>query len=239
MKKHLNLTALLLVLIFAGCQKDVQRGEATEGAATQQKASTDGSTTTRSINLQVEVLQDVDNKILSDKDAPYIHGVDRVQAVIWGDSGDFFMTTNTNANRDALRWIRFDFDETSLLYDRLNNVRSYRMRTQGLDGDPASQLHKMADNSSKYVGFFIWGEKPAGVFDWKLRFQYHLDPAPLPTEPATSFVLVTKLSSSPNVWELESTSTATGYLKAGANTNTSITGYYQVPFRIKLTEKPR
>jgi hypothetical protein len=253
MEKHLNLAALLLVLFFAGCKKDVQREETTEGSATQQKAATGGTTTTnRAIYLEVTVESFDGTMITADNGGKYIHGTDRVQAVIWGDSGDFFWNTNTNAARSPLRKIVFD----PSLPSRLNEVISYRMRTQNVGGSSASMLHQMGVGEKKYLGFFIWGEKSAGVFDWKLRFQYYLDPSPLTDKLATTdYVLVERLSGPPNksVWTLESVQKReplyegevvanedpvipyNAYLQDVANPTASI--YLRVPFKLRLTER--
>lgn len=238
MVKNLNYLTLLLVLVFASCRKDIQQQETAEPPQAARKG-TGAAPTAKTIYLQVEVLDEA-GKILSDGQGPYVHGRQRVQAVIW-DSGDFFMNTNTNSSRPRERWI--SFMGTDLPLDQLNGRGNYRMRTQNTEGDPVL-IQNMPTDEPKLLGFFIWGENTPGEFVWRLRYHYNAGADGVPQEVAYSdYVQITKTEDKEtdgrNVWILESipSTPATAHLQDLVQPGSSSEGLYSIPFRFRLTEK--
>jgi len=221
MKKNLNLTILTLVLFLAGCQKDIQLStEQSISEETMAKAPSAGNNT---INLSVEV--DDLTGIESDGQGLYVNGIDRVQAQILSSDGNFFMNTNNNGAKLAIRTMLFLSGNPELnLNDPIN--RNYSLRTSA-----ATPLQNMdANGGTQLVGFRVWAFQQHGAISWKLLFRMGIEDYP---ESLTSYANVTRNG---DTWTIEAADpNANARLDDGNSTSTPC-GLYVVPFKLTLTK---
>ena len=217
MKKNLTFSSLVMVLLFSACQKEIK--ETSEVAEKDVQAmSTARATAGGDVYLTVTV-EDADaNMIRSDAKGPYVHGRDKVQAVIWA-AGDFFLNTNTTANREPMRKLAFD---PSLAYPGFNAVKNHSCRTGSLN------LQTMAvSEEPQLASFRVWGEEPAGTFTWKLLFRQGTAADDL----LTNNVYVKRTSK--DRWEIWTAENESNAKLVDANGES----YYQVPFKLILNRK--
>jgi len=228
MKSNLNLTALLALLTFASCQKEVQRTteSATSLAEAAAKPSASGSITT--INLSVTVDNTTGNQILDDNNGAYINGTDRVDAQILSSDGNFYMNTNNNTVKPAIRTMRF-LPNSGVV---LSNERNYSLRTNA----PIALQNMAVGSVQNNVGFRVWGVQQGGVVDWRLLFRNGLEDPSINPSTLTDYAKVTRVSN--DVWTIEpaniSATPANARLIDGSNNSIGL-GYYQVPFKLTLT----
>ena len=230
MKKSINFTGLLTLLVLAGCQKDIQQSAeqtASVESASVAKPSSGGNTT---VNLSVTVDDASANKILSDGKGAYINGTDRVEAQILSSDGNFYMNTNNNTVKTPVRTIQFLPGNPEL---NLSGKRNYSLRTNA-----AIWLQNMAIGSFQNVGFRAWGVQQGGVVDWRLLFRNGLEDN---ASSLTDYAKVTRVSN--DMWTIE----PAGYQAVifanarliDSNDNSIGLGYYQVPFKLTLTRTTR
>jgi hypothetical protein len=223
MKKHLNLSTLMLLLFMAGCQKDIQPTiEQNISEETMAKSPSAGNTT---INLSVEVDDLAGNQILSDGQGEYINGVGRVQAQILSSDGNFYMNTNNNTVKQPIRTMQFLPTNPEL---NLSGKRNYSLRTTA-----TIRLQDMLPTTSQNVGMRAWGVEQGGVVNWKIKFRNGINASPL-----TDYAKVTRISN--DRWTIEPANDP-GVTPANAELtegNDNHRGYYIVPFRLTLTRIP-
>ncbi|HEY5966406.1 MAG TPA: hypothetical protein VIU35_00445 [Chitinophagaceae bacterium] len=221
MKKNLNLTILTLVLFLAGCQKDIQLStEQSISEETMAKAPSAGNNT---INLSVEV--DDLTGIESDGQGLYVNGIDRVQAQILSSDGNFFMNTNNNGAKLAIRTMLFLSGNPELnLNDPIN--RNYSLRTSA-----ATPLQNMdANGGTQLVGFRVWAFQQHGAISWKLLFRMGIEDYP---ESLTSYANVTRNG---DTWTIEAADPNANARLADGNSPATPFGLYVVPFKLTLTK---
>jgi len=222
MKKNLNLTILGLVLFLAGCQKDIQPSiEQSSSEETMAKAPSAGNNT---INLSVEV-EDLTGGIESDGQGLYLNGTDRVQAQILSSDGNFFMNTNNNGAKQAIRTMLFLPGNPELnLNDPIN--RNYSLRTNA-----AIPLQNMdANGGTQLVGFRVWAFQQQGAISWKLLFRMGIEDYP---GSLTSYANVTRNG---DTWTIEAADPNANARLADGNSPATPFGLYIVPFKLTLTK---
>jgi len=221
MKKHLNLSTLMLLLFLAGCQKDIQpSAEQNISEEAMAKSPTAGNTT---INLSV-VVDDLEG-IHSDEQGVYINGTDRVQAQILSSDGNFFMNTNNNSAKLPLRTMYFPFDCPEInLNDPIN--RNYSLRTNA-----ETPLQNMdANGGTQVVGFRVWAFQQQGAISWKLLFRMGIEDY---TGSLTSYANVTRNG---DTWTIEAADPNANARLADGNSPATPFGLYVVPFKLTLTK---
>lgn len=227
MKKHLNLSTLMLLLFMAGCQKDIQPTiEQNISEEPMAKSPAAGNTT---INLSVEVDDLLGNQIRSDGDGAYTNGTDRVQAQILSSDGNFFMNTNNNTVKQPIRTMQFPFVDPDLDL----GSRNYSLRTNA-----ATPLQNMANNGgSQLVGFRVWAFQQQGSIAWKLLFRMGIEDY---SGSLTDYATVTRNG---DVWTIEPANFP-GIIPANArltdgNSPANPFDLYVVPFKLTLTKLGR
>jgi hypothetical protein len=223
MTRKLQLLSALIMLVIAGCQKDVQLSP-TANRVPSTLAGAQAST----IYLSVTVQDLSTNNIISDGKGAYIHGTDRVEATILSSDGNFYMNTNNNTVKAPIRNMLFLPNNPELA---LNGERNYSLRTAA-----GTWLQNMVVGSSQNVGFRAWGVQQGGVVDWRLLFRNGWENS---TTSLTDYAKVTR--SSNDVWIIEpanyaGVTPAYARLITGSDPPLAIgAGYYQVPFKLTLT----
>lgn len=221
MKKNLNLTILTLILFMAGCQKDIQ--PSTEQSVSEEPMAKAPSAGNNTINLSVEV--DDLTGIESDGQGLYVNGTDRVQAQILSSDGNFFMNTNNNGAKLAIRTMLFLTGNPELnLNDPIN--RNYSLRTSA-----ATPLQNMdANGGTQLVGFRVWAFQQQGAISWKLLFRMGIEDYP---ESLTSYANVTRNG---DTWTIEAADPNANARLADGNSPATPFGLYVVPFKLTLTK---
>ena len=220
MKKNLNLTILTFVLFLAGCQKDIQPSiEQSVSEEAMAKGPTAGNST---INLSVTV--DDLAGVQSDGQGTYTNGTDRVQAQILGSDGNFFMNTNNNTAKQAIRTMIFPPDVPGFdLYDP--TIRNYSLRTNAV-----TPLQNMDPNfGTQLVGFRVWAFQQQGAISWKLLFRMGIE-AELTS---TDYALITRDGDKWTIEALEPNATAR---HADGNPTANPIDLHDVPFKLTLTK---
>lgn len=232
MKRKLNITAMLMMLAVAGCQKDVQQQpiETTSEVSTANARITGNNT----VYLSVTVQDATGEKILSDGLGAYKNGIDRVDAQLLSSDGNFYMNTNNNTIKLPLRTMQI-LPGTDV---NLNGVRNYNLRTAPLVDGSTKPIYNLTVGESQYMSFRVWGLQQSGILEWKLLFRN----GDTREDPLTDYVKVTRQANDANgnsVWTIEpanlSTETTNAKLE-DANNIPKGSGYYQVPFKLILTK---
>ena len=225
MKPNLSFATVLAMLIVAGCQKDIQQSKEQNTSAT---TSTNQSSAAgnQTVYLSVTIDDALGNQIRSDGNGPYINGTDRVEATILSSDGNFYMNTNNNTARTAIRTMQFLPGNSGL---GLGGKRNYSLRTAA-----TVLLQNMVVGTTQYVGFRAWGVQQAGVVDWRLLFRNGLENT---STSLTDYAKVARTTS--DEWTIEPASypgVTSAYARLiDGNDNSIGAGYYQVPFKLKLT----
>jgi len=230
MKRNLYLTSLVTALALAGCQKDIQQSKEQSTSLELRSSAKPSAQGNSTVNLSVTVDDASVNNILSDGNGAYVHGTDRVDAQILSSDGNFYMNTNNNTVKAAIRTMQFLPGNSG--FD-LSGKRNYSLRTNA-----SVWLQNMAVNTSQNVGFRVWGVLQGGIVDWRLLFRNGLEEI---ASSLTDYAKVTRLSN--DVWTIEPAS-YTGVTPANArlidgNNNPIGLGYYQTPFKLTLTRTNR
>jgi len=187
------------------------------------KAPSGGNTT---INLSVEV-EDLAG-IQSDGQGLYVNGTDRVQAQILSSDGNFFMNTNNNAAKQAIRTVLFLPDNGELNFNDPIN-RNYSLRT-----NVETPLQNMDPNGgTQFVGFRIWAFQQQGTITWKLLFRMGIEEALTDTD----YALVTR---SGDTWTIVPANypgvTPATARHADGNSPATAIDLHVVPFKLTLTK---
>ena len=222
MKKSLNLTILALLLFLAGCQKDIQ--PSTEQSISEEPVAKPPSSGNSTINLSV-VVDDLAG-IKSDEQGPYINGTDRVQAQILGSDGNFFMNTNNNTVKQAIRTLIFPSEITEF---NLNDptIRNYSLRTNA--ETPLQNMNP--NNGTQLVGFRVWAFQQQGAISWKLLFRNGIEDIP---GSLTSYANVTRNG---DTWTIAAEDPNAKARLADGNSPATPFGLYDVPFKLTLTKR--
>ena len=230
MKKNLTITALLMVVALAGCQKDVTVQAKENSLSSVPSAKPPGSSTgSGTIYLSVEVDDASTNMIRSDDGRPYVHGTDRVEAQILSSDGNFYMNTNNNTTKGPLRRMTIDITQPGVT---IGDEYNYSLRTTA----PIwLQNMELGDANAQLVGFRVWGVQQRGVVDWRLVYRNGFENN---TTSLTDYAKVTRVSN--DVWTIEPAGYP-GVTPANAalyNGDASVRlGYHVVPFKLTLTRR--
>jgi hypothetical protein len=221
MKKNLNLLMLLAIIILAACQKEVPQQTSGDEINSFPMAKAGGTTTQKDVFVSVTVNN---NGIVDGDGRPYIHNQEKVQAVIWA-AGEFFMNTNTTSNKSPIRKMYFNITPvTPASRINLNDVNNVRMRVVKIEG--GTRLQDIQPGELKKARFWFWGEKPMGVFVWKLYYRGNN----LFENSETVEVTVSRnLNGS---WSIKSDGDGKALLRDANDYNI---GYYLAPFELTIT----
>jgi len=236
MKKNLNISVLLILLILQACQKDIRQQSEQNSPVEPTSAAKAKPPVNATVSLDVTLDDGAGNKILSDNGTVYIHGTDRVEAQILSSDGNFYMNTNNNTVKQPIRTMQF-LPGSDV---NLGGKRNYSLRTSApldptVNGGNTKWVQNLSIGESQIMSFRAWGVQQQGVVDWKLLFRNG------PENNATSstdYVLVTRTAD--DTWTIEpaqiSLPIANAKLVDGNNVAMG-SEYYQVPFKLTLKKK--
>lgn len=237
MKNVLNFSALLMLLAFAGCQKDVQPSI---NEQTTENSNARAAANTPLIVTVVDAAPENVYKISSDNATPYVNGQQQVEAVLLSSDGNFYMNTNSNTVKPTLRWLKFA--DATLSGKTMNGLPNYSLRTTIADGAP--WIQNMAEGSSQLVGFRIWGVKLKGVTDWRLVYKNGYESDYWNTASLTDYAKVTRGSGvDKDRWTIEPanhpgvTYANAAIYPGNANSSADRLGHHVVPFKLILNKK--
>jgi hypothetical protein len=230
MKKNLNLSVLLAILMLAGCKKEVPQQSLSDDLTSVPMAKGGGSGGDGTVYLTVTVHNE-GTEIQNDEKNPgvYTHGSERVDARILAD-GHFFFQSNTADTKLPLRWLQFA-NPGNYPY-AMNGKRNYTMRTNS-----TTPLQSMQSGDWQEVGFTVRGIDSRGAVDWVLLYRNGVESASTVTDKAR----VTK--NADGSWTIEPANLTlppanAGLYNADGNGNATGTGsYHAVPFKLTLQAK--
>lgn len=236
MKKNLNITALLGLLILGACQKDIrqqseQNSPVEPTSAVKAKPPANGT-----IYLTVTVDNTDGNQILSDNGTVYAHGMDRVEAQILSSDGNFYMNTNNNTVKQPIRTMQFLQDAVDV---DLSGNRNYSLRTsapldQSINGGNTVWIQNLAEGQWQLMCMRAWGVAQQGVVNWKMLFRNGPENN---SSSLTDYVKVTKTESNPDTWTIEPASPATIARLVNGSDFAMGSEYYVAPFKLTLVRK--
>ena len=237
MKKNLNITALLSLLILGACQKDI-RQQSEQNSTVERtsvvKAKEPGNGT---IYLTVTVDGAAGNQILSDNGTAYIHGTDRVEAQILSSDGNFYMNTNSNTVKQPIRTMQFlPGSNVDLSGNRNYSLRTSVPQDQTINGGNTVWIQNLGVGQSQLMSFRAWGVDQQGVLDWKLLFRNGPENN---SGSSTDYVLITRTEN--DTWTIEpagfpSVTAANARLVNGSDIALG-SEYYVAPFKLTLVRK--
>lgn len=246
MQKKLYLPGLLMVLVLAGCQKDIQQLKEEENLSLISMAKGPGAPTGNgTIYLKVTVSEATGNMINSDGygELIYTHGIDRVEAQILSSDGNFYMNTNNNTVKPRIRFLYFPPNIT-VYQKEMNGKRNYSLRTSAplaaVNGGTTYWLQNMPVTNpafSQYMSFRVWGVDQGGVVDWRLVYRNGPENT---SSSLTDYAKVTRVNN--DVWTIEPANYpgVTASNAALYNGDASIRlGDHVVPFKLTLTRYVR
>lgn len=236
MKKHLTTLPLILLLIISGCQKDIRQTVEQSDSEIAGAAAKNGPPTNGTVYLIVTVDDATGNKILSDNETDYIHGINRVEAQLLSSDGNFYMNTNNNTVKQPIRTMQFLPGTAGI---DLSGNRNYSLRTsapldQSINGGNTVWIQNLSIDDSQIMCMRAWGVDQQGVVDWKLLFRNGPENN---SASSTDYVLVTRTA--PDTWTIEpagfpSVTPANARLLDG---NDAPLGYHVAPFKLTLRKK--
>lgn len=238
MKKNLNISVLLVLLILGACQKDIQQPADQKDSEIAGAAVKKGPPANSSVELIVTIDDASGNMILSDNGTAYTHGLSRVEAQILSSDGNFYMNTNNNTVKVPLRTMQFlpgsDVD--------LSGNRNYSLRTSApldpnINGGNTVWIQNLGVGQSQLMSMRSWGVEQQGVVEWKLLFRNGPENN---SSSSTDYVRVTRTNSNPDTWTIEPAG-----ISSPANNARLVTGndvasgseYYVTPFKLTLVRK--
>lgn len=179
--------------------------------------------------------------IQNDGKGAYVDGTQDVQAILDG-SGTFAFNTETRTNRNAVRWVNYNFDRpvdpSNTYRPNPSNLKNYHFSTGPSQYSPFVPIQNLGVNGNPSTECVYMGNSLANATtSWRVSF--HKGYEDLSNGP-TAFAVVTRTSVSPAVWTISPTGSCSPLSNVAAlrsGDGTVLYGYYNLPFVFILRAK--
>lgn len=235
----LIMSALMLIFSATSCTK--KTNEVVKPAVPEEFATAPGGNkpgTTTEVSLSMTINDATGNKITSDNLGPYVNGVGNVK-VVFDKSGNFMFGAASSSPRvpPMTRFLNFSFDSPLPTYNARSAETSNFISTITTVTSPnPTALQNLNIGDTKCIGF------SAGLINISggvVNFHRNTNTEDTPTTP-TAYVYVTR--NSPTEWTMTPVPPPVGCSNisnvAALRINTTLYGYYNMPFSFTLTQIP-
>ena len=235
----MNVLLLTFVISCAKKNTDIKQNPTPEEFATTPRGNKPGTST--EVRLKLTVNDAAGNNITSDGSGDYVDGQQN-SSIYFSTSGNLQFTTSASSNphTPTTRWLNVDFSDPLAGYTARGTEKSNFISTVTTVTSPnPTLLQNLAVGQTKCIGF------SAGISTIEngvLNFHRN-STEDTPTSP-TSYVYVTRISASPadpDQWLMTPAPPVSGGCSSISNVgalriNTTLYGYYNMPFSFTLTK---
>jgi hypothetical protein len=180
-------------------------------------------------------------RIVSDGKGTYTDGVEDVQAVL-DQFGTFAFNTETRSNRNAIRSVRYDFndpvDPSNTYRPTPTSLENYHFSTGASDFSPMVPIQNLGVNGNPVSECIYMGNSIANATtQWRVSFHKGLEDV---ANSSSAFAVVTRTSVSPAVWTITPSgacSPVSNVASLRSGDSSILYGYYRLPFFFTLRPK--
>jgi hypothetical protein len=234
-------SALVAALIVAtACRQEPTAPKPIEARLAMARAATPAT-----VSLSVTVSNDDGlgsaYGIQNDGKGAYVDGIQDVQAVL-DNSGTFAFNTEVRTNRNAVRWVAYNFnnpvDPSNTYRPNPSNLENYHFSTGPSQYSPFIAIQNLGVNGNPSSECVYMGNTVANATtQWRVSFHKGVEDV---SNGTTAFAVVTRTSVSPAVWTIAPSgacSPVSNVASLRSGDSSVLYGYYNLPFLFTLRAK--